>query len=383
MGRLFQCLRLPSLLGMLLTGVLLGPYLLNLIDSSLWRISPDLRQLALVVILLRAGLALDFRELRGVGRTAMLLCFVPACFEIGGMLLLAPRLLGISLIDAAIMGAVVAAVSPAVIVPRMLRLMQERRGTNKGVPQMIMAAASVDDVFVIVLFTCFTGLAMGQEVTAWRVGVVPIAILLGASGGLGIGWLLARLFAVTSMRSAVKVLVLLSVAFLLLQAEHWCEGVIPFSGLLSVMFVGVALLRFVPLLATRLSEQFSQLWVAAEVILFVLVGYQLDLTYVGQVGLPVLALVVGCMLVRMCGVWFCTLGSSLNWRERLFCMLAYLPKATIQAAIGGLPLAMGLPCGQLVLTVAVLSIVISAPVGAMAIDWGGKRLLCDQNDVLE
>ena len=225
------------------SGVLLGPYLLNLIDSSLWRISPDLRQLALVVILLRAGLALDFRELRGVGRTAMLLCFVPACFEIGGMLLLAPRLLGISLIDAAIMGAVVAAVSPAVIVPRMLRLMQERRGTNKGVPQMIMAAASVDDVFVIVLFTCFTGLAMGQEVTAWRVGVVPIAILLGASGGLGIGWLLARLFAVTSMRSAVKVLVLLSVAFLLLQAEHWCEGVIPFSGLLSVMFVGVALLR--------------------------------------------------------------------------------------------------------------------------------------------
>ena len=298
LGRLFQCFRLPSLLGMLLTGVLLGPYLLNLIDSSLWRISPDLRQLALVVILLRAGLALDFRELRGVGRTAMLLCFVPACFEIGGMLLLAPRLLGISLIDAAIMGAVVAAVSPAVIVPRMLRLMQERRGTNKGVPQMIMAAASVDDVFVIVLFTCFTGLAMGQEVTAWRVGVVPIAILLGASGGLGIGWLLARLFAVTSMRSAVKVLVLLSVAFLLLQAEHWCEGVIPFSGLLSVMFVGVALLRFVPLLATRLSEQFSQLWVAAEVILFVLVGYQLDLTYVGQVGLPVLALVVGCMLVR-------------------------------------------------------------------------------------
>lgn len=375
LGQIFEKLKLPSLLGMLITGVVLGPYVLNVISPTLMNISVELRQIALVIILLRAGLALDFRELRQVGRTALLLCFLPACFEIVGMVFLAPLFLGVSMIDAAIMGAVVAAVSPAIIVPRMLRLMEQGRGTRRGVPQMIMAAGSVDDVFVIVLFTLFTGVAMDGEVKALQVLSIPISIVLGVGMGLLAGYLMHLFFKRCRVRTTVKVLVMLSVAFLLLYVEVIVDDIVPFSGLLAVMFMGVSLLRFAYKEAKDVSPSFSKLWIAAEVILFVLVGSMLDLQYAWSAGLPIVCLVLSCMLIRVLGVYLCTLGSVLIMKERLFCMIAYLPKATIQAAIGGLPLAMGLPCGQIVLTVAVLSIVISAPLGALGIDWASKYLL--------
>lgn len=375
LGSIFSRLKLPSLLGMLLTGMLLGPYALNLIDGKILAISTDLRQLALVIILTRAGLALDLNDLKKVGRPAVLMCFVPACFEILGMMLLAPRLLGITLLEAAIMGSVVAAVSPAVIVPRMLKLMEEGYGTSKGIPQLIMAGASVDDVFVIVLFTSFTSLANGGTLSPLRFAGIPVSIVLGIAVGGAAGWLLAQLFKLLHLRDSLKVLVLLSLAFLLMALEKAVEPFLPFSGLLAVMATGVALLRANAPLAKRLSSKFSKLWVAAEILLFVLVGATVDIKFALTTGVNALLLLLLVLVFRVAGVFLCLLKTELNLNERLFCMVAYLPKATVQAAIGGIPLAMGLPCGPLVLTVAVLSILITAPLGALGIDLTYKRLL--------
>lgn len=375
LGSLFARLRLPSLLGMLLTGIILGPYALNLIDGSILAISPDLRQLALVIILTRAGLALDIGDLKKVGRPAVLLCFAPACFEIAGMLLLAPRLLGVSLLEAAIMGSVVAAVSPAVVVPRMLKLMEEGRGTNKSIPQMIMAGASVDDVFVIVLFTSFTGLAEGGGLSPIQFAKVPVSIVLGILAGVAVGLGLSWLFKKIHIRDSAKVLILLSVSFFLVALEKAAEPYVPISGLLAVMAAGAALLRTYPVLAGRMSAKFSKLWVAAEILLFVLVGATVDLQYALAAGGKAVLLLVAVLLFRMAGVFICLIKTRLNLKERLFCMIAYVPKATVQAAIGGIPLAMGLPCGPIVLTVAVLSILVMAPLGALGIDLTYKKLL--------
>lgn len=374
-GALFQKLRLPPLLGMLIVGIVLGPYALNWLDDSLLSISADLRQIALIIILTRAGLNLNISDLKKVGRPAILMCFLPACFEILGMLVLAPPLLHISYLDAAIMGAVVGAVSPAVIVPKMLRLMEEGYGTKKSIPQLILAGASVDDVFVIVLFSSFTGLAKGESLSPWRFAEIPISILLGVLLGAALGLLLAFFFQKVHVRDSVKVLLLLSFSFLLVALEDALEGIVPISGLIAVMSLGIALQRKRDIVARRLSLKFSKLWVAAELLLFVLVGATVDLHYAYAAGLPAVILIFGVLLFRMAGVWVCLFKTKLLFKERLFCVLAYMPKATVQAAIGSVPLSMGLSCGNIVLTVAVLAILITAPLGAFLIDLTYKKLL--------
>lgn len=374
-GALFQKLHLPPLLGMLIVGIVLGPYALNWLDDSLLSISADLRQIALIIILTRAGLNLNISDLKKVGRPAILMCFLPACFEILGMLVLAPPLLHISYLDAAIMGAVVGAVSPAVIVPKMLRLMEEGYGTKKSIPQLVLAGASVDDVFVIVLFSSFTGLAKGESLSPWRFAEIPVSILLGILLGAALGLLLAFFFQKVHVRDSVKVLLLLSFSFLLVALEDALEGFVPISGLIAVMSLGIALQRKRDIVARRLSLKFSKLWVAAELLLFVLVGATVDLHYAYAAGLPAVILIFGVLLFRMAGVWVCLFKTKLLFKERLFCVLAYMPKATVQAAIGSVPLSMGLSCGNIVLTVAVLAILITAPLGAFLIDLTYKKLL--------
>lgn len=375
LGWLSGRLRLPALVGMIFTGMLLGPYALDLLDGSLLSISADLRQLALVIILTRAGLSLDLGDLKRAGRPAVLLCFVPACFEIAGTVLLAPPLLGVSYLEAAIIGSVIAAVSPAVIVPRMLRLMEEGYGQNHCIPQMILAGASVDDVFVIVLFTAFTSLALGGSFSAWSLLSVPVSILTGVVAGCAVGLGLVWFFQRVHIRDSAKILIILSISFLLLELEDQLEGILPLSGLLAIMALGLTINQRYPVLSARLSQKYNKLWVAAEVLLFVLVGATVDLAYVWKAGAAALLVLAGALVVRMLGVAFCMTGTAFSKKERLFCMIAYTPKATVQAAIGGLPLAMGLACGQLTLTVAVLAILVTAPLGAFAIDSCYQRLL--------
>ena len=375
LGWIFARLHLPSLLGMLLTGILLGPYVLNLLDGSILGISAELRQIALIIILTRAGLSLQVEDLKRVWRPAVLMCFVPACFEIVGMICIAPRLLGISVLDAAIMGAVVAAVSPAVIVPKMLRLMEGGYGTKHSIPQLILAGASVDDVFVIVLFTAFTGLAQGGTLSPGTFVQIPVSILTGILGGVVTGVLFGAFFRRVHVRDSTKVLVLLSLSFLLVALETALKGHFPFSGLLAVMSCGLAVNRRRPEVAARLSSKYAKLWVAAEVLLFVLVGATVDIQYAVRAGGAAILLIFGALVFRMAGVFVCLLKTKLTGKERVFCMIAYTPKATVQAAIGAVPLSMGLPCGQIVLTVAVLAILITAPLGAFAVDRTYRRLL--------
>ena len=375
LGSLFQKLKLPTLLGMLITGIILGPYVLNLLDDSIIYISADLRQLALIIILTRAGLSLDINDLKRVGRPAVLMCFVPACFEIIGMIVIAPKLLGISILEAAIMGAVVGAVSPAVIVPKMLHLMETGYGTNKSIPQLIMAGASVDDVFVIVIFTSFTGLAQGQNISPFSFVKIPTSIVLGICVGALVGTLLGIFFKKVHLRDSIKVIIVLSISFLLVALENVLKGTISISGLLAVMSMGAALQKNQQNLAKRLANKFSKLWVAAEIVLFVLVGATVDINYAVSAGLNVILVILGVLLFRMMGVFICLLKTKLSRKERIFCMIAYMPKATVQAAIGSIPLTMGLPCGQIVLTAAVVSIMITAPLGATLIDRTYKKLL--------
>lgn len=375
MGWLCKKIKLPSLTGMIITGILLGPHLLNLIDHSILTISSDLRRIALIIILMRAGLSLDLNDLKKVGRPAVFMCFVPACFEMLGMLLLAPKLLGISLLDAAIMGAVVGAVSPAVIVPKMLKLMEEGYGTKNSIPQLILAGASVDDVFVIVMFSAFTGLAQGNAVSMQSFIHIPISIVLGILIGIVIGGILAKYFEYVHIRDTAKVIILLCIAFILVSLEDRFSAIIPFSALISIMSIGIAMQRKRENVAVRLSAKFNKLWVASEIILFVLVGATVDLNYALSAGVMAIILIFGVLAFRMLGVWVCLIKTKLDRKERLFCMIAYTPKATVQAAIGGVPLAMGLACGNIVLTVAVLAILITAPLGAFFIDYTYKRLL--------
>lgn len=375
MGSIFNKLKLPSLLGMIITGMILSPYALNLLDPSIMGISADLRQVALVVILTRAGLSLNIEDLKKVGRPAILMCFVPACFEIVGVILIAVPLLGVSITEAAIMGSVLAAVSPAVVVPRMLRIMEEGYGVKKSIPQLILAGASVDDVFVIVLFTAFTSIESGGEVSPMSFVQIPISILLGVALGLVCGLALIWFFKKFHMRDSVKLLIFLSISFLLIELQNELEGIVPVSGLLAIMSMGVALYKWYNVLAVRLSSKYNKLWVAAEILLFVLVGATVDLNYVATAGLLSVCVVVFAMMFRMAGVFCCLLKTKLDKKERGFCMVAYTPKATVQAAIGGVPLSMGLACGNQVLALAVIAILITAPFGAICIDKLYKRLL--------
>ncbi len=375
LGSIFKKLNLPSLLGMIIAGMILSPYALNLLHDSILGISPDLRQFALVIILTRAGLSLDISDLKKVGRPAILMCFVPACFEMLGVIILAPKLLNISILEASIIGATIAAVSPAVIVPRMIKLLEEGYGKKHSIPQLILAGASVDDVFVIVIFTALTSLATGQQITASSFLQIPISIVIGILVGILCGILLTHFFKIYHMRNTVKVLVLLGISFLLIECENRLSGIIPMSGLLAIMSTGIVIFKKDSGIAKGLSEKYNKLWVAAEVLLFVLVGATVDLNYALTAGFVAILVVLGALVFRMLGVAVCLFHTELSRNERIFCMIAYTPKATVQAAIGAIPLAMGLPCGQTVLTVAVLSILITAPFGAICVDYFYKRLL--------
>ena len=374
-GWIFSKLKLPSLLGMVIVGIVLSPHALNLIDESILGISGELRQIALVIILTRAGLSLDVSDLKKVGRPAVLLCFVPACVEILGTVILAPMLLGVTMLEASIIGSVIAAVSPAVIVPRMIKLIDEGYGKAKSIPQLILAGASVDDVFVIVVFTAFTALASTGEMSVTSFIQIPISIVLGIMLGGCVGIVLVAFFKKCHMRDSVKILIILSISFLLLGVENRLQGYIPVSGLLAIMSMGIIIKQKYGVLALRLSAKYNKLWLGAEVFLFVLVGATVDLRYVASAGVSAVLLILGALLFRMTGVAISLLKTGLSKRERLFCMVAYTPKATVQAAIGAIPLSMGLECGNIVLTVAVLSILITAPFGAICVDNLYKRLL--------
>lgn len=374
-GWVCRKVKLPGLIGMLFTGIILGPYVLNMLDSSILLVSADIRKIALVIILTRAGLTLNLEDLKKVGRPAFLMCFVPATFEMIGMIILAPRLLDVSLIEAAVIGAVVAAVSPAVVVPEMIKLMEEGYGTKQGIPQLILAGASVDDVYVIVMFTAFTSLAQGSNVSFMSFVNIPVSIIFGIIIGIIIGKALAVVWKKVHIRDTVKAAIFLSVALLLVGVEASLNTPITFASLISVMFIGIALKKDRPEVAFRLSQKYNKMWVWAEVMLFVLVGATVDIGYVAYAGVSSIVIIIGALIFRMAGVALCMAGTKLKLKERVFCMLAYTPKATVQAAIGGVPLSMGLACGNTVLIVAVLAIIITAPLGAFAIDMTYRKLL--------
>ena len=374
-GWLCSKAKLPPLMGMLLIGIVIGPSCLNLLDASLLGISAQLRRIALIIILLRAGLNLRLEDLKKVGRSAILMCFVPACFEIAGMLLTAPLLLGLSVLDSLILGTVIAAVSPAVIVPHMLKIMEEGYGTKQGIPQMILAGASADDVFVIVLFTSFTKIAGGGSFEAADLMRIPTSILLGIAAGAVLGYVLQRYLSKIHLSTEKTLVLFLSVSFLLVTAEDIMTGVIGFSGLIAVMAMGMMFAARSRNEAAVISGGLSKLWTAAEIILFVLVGAAVDISYAFQSGSVSVLLIFAVLIFRMLGVAVCTIGTRLNLKERLFCMIAYTPKATVQAAIGAIPLSMGLACGNTVLTVAVIAILITAPLGAFMIDLTYKKWL--------
>lgn len=375
LGSLFKKLKLPALLGMLLTGILLGPHFFNLLDSSILNISADLRQIALIIILTRAGLNLDIQDLKKVGRPAFFMCFIPATLEIIGMIILASYLFKLSFLDSVILGTVIAAVSPAVIVPKMLKLMEEGYGKKNNIPQLIMAGASVDDIFVIVLFTVFTGLATTGALSFAEFIKIPTSIILGLLAGAILGKILALFFEKIHLRDSNKVIILLSIAFLLVTLEKSITGIIGFSGLLAIMAMGGTIKKFRKEVAIRLSNKFSKLWIASELILFVLVGASVNINYLSSTGILAIILILGVLIFRMFGVFISLLRTPLDRKERLFSMIAYCPKATVQAAIGSIPLAMGLPCGELILSIAVLSILITAPLASFAIDLTYKKLL--------
>lgn len=374
-GWLFTKMKLPSLLGMILVGILISPYCFNMVDGSILLISGEIRQIALVIILTRAGLSLNIADLKKVGRPAVLMCFVPACIEMIGTIIFAPMLFGVSLLEAAIIGSVVAAVSPAVVVPRMIKLIEEGYGVRKSIPQLILAGASVDDVFVIVVFTVLTTLASTGTASALSFMQIPTSVGLGVLLGALAGKMLVVFFDKCHIRDSVKVLIVLSVSFLMLEIQELLDGIVAVSGLLAIMSMGIIIKRNNDILAKRLSEKYNKLWLGAEVFLFVLVGAAVDVRYATSAGFAAIVLVAAAMLFRMMGVLLSLLGTKLTKKERLFCMMAYTPKATVQAAIGTIPLAMGLECGSLVLTIAVVAVLLTAPFGAICVDKSYRKLL--------
>lgn len=372
---LFTKMKLPGLLGMILVGIALGPHALNLIDASILDISADLRQIALVIILTRAGLSLNLTDLKRIGRPAVLMCFLPALVEMVGTIFFAPMLLGITYIESAVMGSVIAAVSPAVVVPRMIKLIDEGYGKDKSIPQLILAGASVDDVFVIVVFTVLTAFASTGEITGTSFLQIPLSIILGILLGVIVGLCLVFFFKNVHIRDSVKVMIILSISFLLLEIENRLESVVPVSGLLAIMSMGITFNQKYNVLSKRLSVKYNKLWLCAEVFLFVLVGIAVDIKYAFAAGVASVVVVMLALVFRMSGVFLSLIKTDLNKKERFFCMLSYTPKATVQAAIGTIPLAMGLDCGSIVLTVAVISILITAPFGAICIDKLYKTML--------
>lgn len=382
LGKIFNVFKLPSLLGYILTGVIISPYALNIVDESLLNIASQIRQIALVVILTRAGLSLNIKELKKVGRPAILMCFLPACFEILSVIIIGPVLFGITRVEAAIVGSVIAAVSPAVIVPRMIKLIEERYGQEHAIPQLILAGASVDDVFVIVIFTAMTALEAAGDFSLISFTKIPISILTGIFVGGVVGYGLVLFFKRKHIRDTTKVLIIISISFLLLELENKINDIIPMSGLLAIMSLGVVVKYKYEALAIRIQTKYNKLWLGAEIMLFVLVGVTVNLKYVMDAGILTIILILFALASRMIGVFVCLIKTNLSFKEKFFCMIAYTPKATVQAGIGAVPLAMGLNCGQIVLTIAVMSIIITAPFGAIAIDNLYAKLLsnCGENE---
>lgn len=381
MGAICQKLKMPRIIGMLVTGIVLGPYVLDFLDPSILSISSELRKLALIIILLKAGLSLDLKDLKKAGRPAILMSFVPATCEIAGYILFAPLLLGINRIEAAVMGAVLGAVSPAVVIPRMVMLMEEKYGMKKAIPQMIMAGASCDDIFVIVLFTTFLSMAQGGSADIINFVNIPVSIVLGILLGAVTGYGLYLFFETSyahkhCVRNSTKVIIVLGFSMLLVSVEGWLEGKVSVSGLLAVVSMACVIkIKSTAFVSKRLSEKFGKLWIAAEVVLFVLVGAAVDIRYTLSAGIAAVFMIFIALIFRTAGVLICTIKTKLNMKERIFCVIAYLPKATVQAAIGSVPLAAGLACGKIILSVAVLAIIITAPLGALGIDNTYKKLL--------
>ena len=386
MAALCQRIKIPRIIGMLITGILLGPCVLNWLSDSVLGISSELRQMALIIILLKAGLSLNLADLKKVGRPALMMSCVPASFEILAFVIFAPTILHISRVEAAVMGAVLGAVSPAVVIPRMVQLMETKYGTDQRIPQMIMAGASCDDIFVIVLFSTFTNMAQGGSAHAADFINIPVSIfsgiVLGAVAGYGLSLFFETAYAKEQyVRNSMKVILILGMSFFLMSVETWLKGKVSVSGLLAVVSMAAVIrIKCIPKVSKRLSEKFGKLWIAAEVILFVLVGAAVDIRYTMQAGIAAVLMIFVGLMFRAVGVSLCMLGTKLNKKERLFCVIAYLPKATVQAAIGSVPLAMGLPCGQIVLSVAVLAILITAPLGAAGMDLTYDKLLVRSED---
>ena len=372
---IFKKLHIPSLLGLIITGIVLGPSVLNLLDPKILSISSELREIALIVILFRAGLSLDISDMKKIGRPAIMLCFVPATFEIIGAIVLGPACLGLSRVDSAIVGAMLAAASPAIIVPKMLWLLEEGYGTDKHIPQLIMAGASADDIYAIVLFTAFIGMSKGDGISAWTIVSIPISIVTGLAVGIVFGIIISQIFKMIHLRDTVKILLLFGLSFLFVGCESFISKYVPFSGLLAVMALGGAILNRRATVAKRLSVKISKIWVGAELLLFVMLGSAVEIKALLSAGLGSVLLILGALLFRSVGVIVSLLGSGLTWKEILYCDVAYFPKATVQAAVGAIPLAQGLLCGMMVLTTAVLSILITAPLGAILMDLTVKKCL--------
>lgn len=380
----FRKITIPGLVGMLLLGVAFGPYALGWVSPDLLAVSQDFRLIALIVILLRAGFELSKDTLNRVGGRTILLSCVPAIFEAAAITVLGPPLLGLSYMESAILGTVLGAVSPAVVVPLMIRFMERRMGAEKGIPTMVLAASSLDDVFVIVIYSVLIGIYTGNNVNVvWEVAGIPISIMLGIAAGLAIGLGLFHLFRRFNPRATKRVLVLLGLSVLLVELEHVVEGWIPFAALLAVMAMGFLILEKDEHMAHEISAKLGKIWVFAEIVLFTMVGSQVNVSVAVQAGLAGAALIGLGLVARSIGTYGCMLGSDLNAGERLFVVISYIPKATVQAAIGGAPLAamrlagMDAGPGEVILAVAVLSILLTAPLGAWAIAYVGERTLAE------
>jgi NhaP-type Na+/H+ or K+/H+ antiporter len=374
-GLLFEKMKLPKIVGMIIIGIFLGPSLLNIIDDSIINISAMLRQIALVIILTRSGLSLNLKKLKEIGRPAILMCFVPATFEIVGVLILAPLLLGVSIVEALLIGSVLAAVSPAVVVPRMIKLKEEGYGENKSIPELIMAGSSADDIYVIVLFYAFLGLVDSGKLNALSFVNIPVSIILGILLGIGVGLLLSYIYKKINMNIIIKILLLISTSFLLIGLEEFVSDYISFSSLLGIITIGMVILLKNKEVAVDMEKGYHKLWTFFEILLFVLVGISVDINYAISAGFMPIVVLFSALVFRMAGVFVSLLFTNLKMKERLFSMISYLPKATVQASIGGIALAQGLAVGSLVLTIAVLSILITAPLGAILMDLSYKKLL--------
>ena len=379
LGELFGKINIPKFLGMIITGVILGPYVLDLISGDILQVSSELRTIALVVILLRAGLSLDLSDLKRIGRPAILMSFIPATLEIVAIIIIGPLLFDISYLEAAILGSVIAAVSPAVIVPKMIKLIDHKWGDKKKIPQLILASASVDDVFVIVLFTSFLEMYTSGSYSVASLSLIPVAIILGIVLGIIIGYILSVLFAKMRVRDTVKLLIILAASFFVLSFESYIDQIVPISGLLSVMVIGITFLNKSETRAIRLRKKFDTVWVFAELVLFVLVGAAVDVALALSAGLFAVVILTGGLILRFVGVQLSLLNTNLNKNERIFCGVSFLPKATVQAAIGAIPLAVGVTSGSLILALAVLSIMLTAPIGAILIDLTYKKLLANDS----